>query len=124
MKVLAIDDSMIIRRIVARGAEVLGGTCVQARDGLEALALLEKDASDIALICLDWNMPNMDGLEFLTKVKADARFAQIPVLMVTTEGAQAAIMAAVKAGAAGYLTKPFTPEDLHTKMVACLGLAM
>jgi two-component system chemotaxis response regulator CheY len=114
---------MMIRRIIANAAEVMGATCANARDGRDALDQLEKDATDIALICLDWNMPNMNGLEFLQAIKADARFARIPVLMVTTEGQQQSILTAIRAGAAGYLTKPFTAEDLQAKMVACLGLA-
>ena len=122
MKILAVDDSMLVRRIVASASSVLGAECVGAADGLLALGELERDPSGFSLICLDWNMPNMNGLDFLTHIRADARFKEIPVLMLTTEGSQHSIVTAIKAGATSYMTKPFFEKDLQTRMLDCLGL--
>ncbi len=86
MKILSVDDSQTIRRIIRGAVEVLGHGFLEARDGFETLAVLEKEHPEIGLVLLDWNMPNMDGYALLTKMKADSRFHGIPVTMVTTEG--------------------------------------
>jgi two-component system chemotaxis response regulator CheY len=122
MKVLAVDDSMLIRRIVASAASVIGAECVPAEDGHIALGVLEADPQGFSLVCLDWNMPNMNGLEFLTRIRADERWKSVPVLMLTTEGSKDAIITAIKAGATAYMTKPFFEKDLTTKMLDCLGM--
>lgn len=122
MKILAVDDSMLVRRIVASAASVMGAECVGAADGLIALGHLERDASGFSLVCLDWNMPNMNGLDFLIRIRADERWKALPVLMLTTEGSRDAIITAVKAGATAYMTKPFFEKDLQAKMLDCLGL--
>jgi two-component system chemotaxis response regulator CheY len=67
-------------------------------------------------------MPNMNGLEFLTRIRADERWKTLPVLMLTTEGSKDAIITAIKAGATAYMTKPFFEKDLTTKMLDCLGM--
>ncbi len=122
MKLLVVDDSMVMRRILGSAAAVLGAECVEAGDGVQALARLEADPAGFNLVCLDWNMPVMGGLEFLGRLRADPRWKEIPVLMVTTEGSRESIIAALKAGATGYLTKPFNQQDLQSKMMDCLGL--
>ena len=122
MKILAVDDSILVRRIVASAASVIGAECVGAGDGVLALAELERDPSGFSLICLDWNMPNMNGLDFLKRIRADARFEKIPVLMLTTEGSQQSIVSAIKAGATSYMTKPFFEKDLQSRMLDCLGM--
>jgi two-component system chemotaxis response regulator CheY len=122
MKILAVDDSMLVRRLVASASSVLSAECIGAADGLLALAELERDPTGFSLICLDWNMPNMNGLDFLTHIRADARFKEIPVLMLTTEGSQHSIVTAIKAGATSYMTKPFFEKDLQARMLDCLGL--
>ena len=122
MKILAVDDSMLVRRIVASASSVLGAECIGAADGLLALAELEQDPTGFSLICLDWNMPNMNGLDFLTHIRADNRFKEVPVLMLTTEGSQHSIVTAIKAGATSYMTKPFFEKDLQARMLDCLGL--
>jgi two-component system chemotaxis response regulator CheY len=122
MKILAVDDSMLIRRIVASAASVLGAECVAAEDGKIGVDRLEADPSGFSLVCLDWNMPNMNGLDFLKHIRADGRWKDLPVLMLTTEGSKDAIITAIKAGATAYMTKPFFEKDLQTKMLDCLGL--
>jgi two-component system chemotaxis response regulator CheY len=122
MKILAVDDSMLIRRLVASAASVLGAECVLAEDGVIALGQLEADPSGFSLVCLDWNMPNMNGLDFLKHIRADDRWKELPVLMLTTEGSKDAIITAIKAGATAYMTKPFYEKDLPAKMLDCLGL--
>ena len=122
MKILAVDDSMLIRRIVASAASVLGAECVAAEDGKIGVDRLEADPSGFSLVCLDWNMPNMNGLDFLKHIRADDRWKDLPVLMLTTEGSRDAIIAAIKAGATAYMTKPFFEKDLTAKMLDCLGL--
>jgi two-component system, chemotaxis family, chemotaxis protein CheY len=71
-------------------------------------------------VLMDWNMPNMDGLTTLKHIKATEAFADIPVMMVTTEGERIKMVEAVRSGASQYLSKPFAEEDLITKMVECL----
>ena len=122
MKILAVDDSMLIRRLVASAASVLGAECVLAEDGVIGLSQLEADPSGFSLVCLDWNMPNMNGLDFLKHIRADDRWKELPVLMLTTEGSRDAIITAIKAGATAYKTKPFYEKDLQAKMLDCLGL--
>jgi two-component system chemotaxis response regulator CheY len=122
MKILAVDDSMLVRRIVASASSVIGAECVGAPDGLIALGHLEREPEGFSLVCLDWNMPNMNGLEFLQRIRADQRWQSLPVLMLTTEGSQKSIITAIKAGATAYMTKPFFEKDLQAKMVDCLGL--
>jgi two-component system chemotaxis response regulator CheY len=122
MKILAVDDSMLVRRIVASASSVIGAECVGAPDGLIALGALEADPEGFSLVCLDWNMPNMNGLDFLIRIRADERWKSLPVLMITTESSRDAIITAIKAGATAYMTKPFFEKDLQTKMLNCLGM--
>jgi two-component system chemotaxis response regulator CheY len=122
MKILAVDDSMLVRRIVASAASVIGAECVGAADGVIALGHLERDPGGFSLVCLDWNMPNMNGLELLTRIRAADSLKHIPVLMLTTEGSQQSIIAAIKAGATSYMTKPFFEKDLQARMLDCLGM--
>jgi len=120
-KILSVDDSATMRRIIGRAVSVLGFDFLEAENGLQALSLLEKEASTLDLIILDVNMPEMDGFETLTRIKADGRFKNIPVMMVTTESDRARIVQAIQAGAVNYLTKPFNQEDLASKIAQCMG---
>lgn len=121
MKVLSVDDSAIIRKIIRGSAETLGLDFLEAGDGQEALNLLDDEYKDVSLILLDWNMPVMDGFTTLQYLKADERFKSIPVMMVTTEAERTNIVRAIQAGAKHYLVKPFSPEDLMSTMLECLG---
>jgi len=124
MKILSVDDSRILRQIVKNAVEILGYDFLEAENGKKAFEILEKEGADISLILLDWNMPEMDGISFLKKIKSDERFKNIPVTMLTTEGEKTKMIEAVKAGAKNYLTKPFTQENLITKIQESLGMGM
>jgi len=117
MDVLIVDDSAAIRKIlqrVLRQAEVQVGEVLEAGDGAEALAALQGRKVD--LILSDINMPNMDGLELLGKLKSDDTLKTVPVIMVSTEGSQTKVLEAVELGAAGYVRKPFTPDQIKDKL--------
>jgi two-component system chemotaxis response regulator CheY len=117
MDVLIVDDSAAIRKIlqrVLRQTEMPIGNIHEAGDGVEALDMLSKNK--VGLVLSDINMPNMDGLEFLSKLKADAANKDVPVIMITTEGNQNKVMEAVNLGAAGYVRKPFTTEQIKEKL--------
>ena len=122
MKLLIVDDSLVMRRIVGSAAALLGAEYVEAGNGEQAFAKLQADPTGFDLICLDWNMPVMSGLEFLKALRANPRWIDTPVLMITTEGSRDSIIEALKTGATGYLTKPFNQQDLQSKMMDCLGL--
>lgn len=123
MKILSVDDSGIMRRIIRGCIETLGYDLVEATNGQEALELLATEYKDISLILLDINMPVKDGLTTLEELKVDDRYKDIPVMMITTESEKAIIIKAIQAGAKHYLTKPFSPQDLSTKLLECLGTA-
>jgi len=121
MKLLVVDDSSVIRKIIKATADVLQMETVEAQDGIEALEVLSKTHDEIDLVLLDWNMPEKSGYEVLVEIKKSPKYKNIPVMMVTTEGQKSNIVAAVKAGAANYLTKPFTGDELGSKIMECLG---
>ncbi len=120
MRVLVVDDSSIIRRVVEQILEVLGHEAIPAADGLDALETL-RSTDGIQLILLDWNMPEMSGIEFLRTIKADPELRDLPVIMLTTESERRKMIEAIEAGAKHYLTKPFQPETLATKILQCVG---
>ena len=117
LDILIVDDSAAIRKILQRvlmQAEVPLGKVLEAGDGREALAALAQDR--VGLVLSDINMPNMDGIEFLRQVKANAELKDVPVVMVTTEGSKAKVMEAVELGAVGYVRKPFTADQIKDKL--------
>ena len=120
MKALVVDDSKAIRSIISKHLKALGFEVVEAVSGVEALVQLKKmGGADIAL--LDWNMPEMDGFEFLRRVRGDEEFSELRIMMVTTESEMTQVAKALEAGANEYLMKPFTKEALIEKLVL-LGL--
>ncbi|MCL2514276.1 MAG: response regulator [Oscillospiraceae bacterium] len=123
MKLLVVDDSAVIRKVIKAAADVLQLETIEAEDGIEALEKVAAHHAGIDLILLDWNMPEMNGYDVLVEIKTNDKYKHIPVMMVTTEGQQSSIVAAVRAGADNYLVKPFTVEELETKIVECLGKA-
>lgn len=117
MNVLIVDDSAAIRKILRRVLQQAGlpaGEVYEAGDGVEALECLK--TSTVQLVLSDINMPNMDGLEFLKQMKAVPEWKALPVVMITTEGSQAKVIEAVELGAAGYVRKPFTAEQIKEKL--------
>lgn len=114
-KFLVVDDFSTMRRIVRNLLKELGYSNVdEAEDGAMALSKLKNESFDFVIS--DWNMPNMDGLEMLKQIRADAAIAKLPVLMVTAEAKKENIIAAAQAGASGYVVKPFTAATLDEKL--------
>ncbi len=119
--VLVVDDSAAIRKILQRVLRQTGmaiGTIHEAGDGAEALEILKIHRP--ALVLTDINMPKMDGLQFLAAMKAVADWREIPVVMITTEGGETKVGEAVKLGAAGYVRKPFTADQIKEKLAGIL----
>jgi two-component system, chemotaxis family, chemotaxis protein CheY len=119
-KAIVVDDSRTVRNMLGRILTQNGFTIAEAANGAEGLKAIEEHA-DVALICADWNMPEMDGLEFVTRLRADERLASVPILMITTETHIERIAQALDAGVNDYLMKPFTPQMLSEKLIY-LGL--
>ena len=121
LDVLIVDDSAAIRKILHRvliQAEIPLGKVYEAGDGLDALEKLKTET--VGLILSDINMPNMDGIELLGKLKEDANLKSVPIVMVTTEGRQAKDMQALELGAVGYVRKPFTAEQIKEKLTGII----
>ena len=120
MRALVIDDSRAMRTILTRTMENLGFEVEAVADGKLALEAVERGPlPDVCLI--DWNMPVMNGLEFIVEVRKNRAWRDITLMMVTTEAEQANIVRALAAGAHEYVIKPFTPEVIEDKL-AMLGL--
>ena len=119
--VLIVDDSAAIRKILQRvlaQANLGVGKVYEAADGREALDAVKQQP--VGLILSDINMPNMDGLEFLSKVRAEQIWQGIPIVMVSTEGTHAKVLEAVELGASGYVRKPFTADQIKEKLVGLI----
>jgi two-component system, chemotaxis family, chemotaxis protein CheY len=121
MKILTVDDSKTMRRIISDICTTLGYAVMEAEHGDAALNILQAHPGEIDLILMDWNMPGMNGLEVLQRIKATPEWKHIPVMMVTTEGEKSYIVRAVQAGAIHYVTKPFSQQKLATTMLEALG---
>lgn len=117
-KVLVIDDSKLIHKMFT--VLLPKSELVHAMDGREALQRLAEHP-DVQLIFLDINMPNMNGLEFLGQVKADAALSQIPVIIVSTEGKEQDTIRGLQAGAAAYVKKPFRNDTILDLVRRVLG---
>jgi len=111
--ILIVDDSPTIRRMVRASLTPMGVEFIEAASGLEAIERLA--LGPIQLMVLDLNMPDMHGLEVLGFVRANQKFQQVPVLVLTTRDDADTRTAAMQAGATSYLTKPFTPQALLTE---------
>jgi len=119
--ILTVDDSRSMRQILGGTVEALGFTVLEAEHGQAALDLLESRADEVEMILLDVNMPVMDGFATLQALKDDDRLKHIPVIMVTTEGERKRIIQAIRMGAANYVVKPFTSEELSTRILDALS---
>ncbi|MHB8766675.1 MAG: response regulator [Deferrisomatales bacterium] len=118
MKILTVDDSSTMRRIIKNTLNRLGfNDVVEAEHGVDALAKM----AGVGLVLTDWNMPEMDGLTYVKTLRANPAHAELPIIMVTTEAAKKEILEAIKAGVNDYVVKPFTPETLKDKIQKVLG---
>lgn len=115
MRALVIDDSRTVRAIIGKTLRELGMEVVEAANGRAGLEVLHASPG-AELVLVDWNMPEMNGLEFITAVRADRAFDAVRIMMVTTETEQEQVLRALRAGANEYLMKPFTPEVLVAKL--------
>ncbi|HMK48648.1 MAG TPA: chemotaxis response regulator CheY [Thermodesulfovibrionales bacterium] len=115
MKILIVDDFPTMRRIIRNLFKQLGFENIEeAEDGAHAFSKLK--GGGFEFLCSDWNMPNMDGLELLKKVRSDGEMQKMPVLMVTAESEKEKVIEAIKAGVNNYIVKPFTAEVLKDKL--------
>jgi len=121
MHAMVIDDSRAMRMILRRIVSKLNFEVSEAADGQEALDLLATMTQVPELALIDWNMPNMTGLEFVTKARSEPRLREMTLVMVTTESEQNQIVRALAAGAHEYVIKPFT-EGAMIEKLALLGL--
>jgi two-component system, chemotaxis family, chemotaxis protein CheY len=120
VRALVIDDSRAMRRIVGSILEDFGYETRPAGHGREALDVLEEGyLPDLA--CVDWNMPVMDGLQFVSAVRSNPAYRSVTLMMVTTESEHGQIVRALAAGAHEYMIKPFTADAMRDKL-ALLGL--
>lgn len=114
-KILLVDDSRTVRNFMRRVADDLGLEAVEAENG-EAALVAVRAHQDLDVVLLDWNMPVMDGLEFLKALRTEPRRKQPAVVMCTTENEMARIVEAMAAGANEYIMKPFTQDIVREKL--------
>jgi len=115
MKILVVDDFSTMRRIVKNLLKQLGFENIdEAEDGAQAYSKLKEGG--YGFVVTDWNMPNMDGLDLLKKVRSDPEIKDTPMLMVTAEAEKEKVITAIQAGVNNYIVKPFTGEVLKEKM--------
>lgn len=121
--VLIVDDSETIRRMVKKTMQMAGlnfGEVYEAANGIEALAQLNDH--EVAVLLVDINMPTMNGIQLLTRMKQNQRLKDIPIVVVSTEGSQQRIEELENIGAYGYVRKPFHPEQLRDVLKPLLGV--
>jgi two-component system chemotaxis response regulator CheY len=114
--VLVVDDSRIMRNIVKNTFSLMKIPCqfVEAANGQEALLQIQNQKID--LILLDWNMPQLSGIDFLKQIRAQPAYAKLPVIMVTSEAAKYNVIEALKAGATDYIIKPVNEKNFRDKL--------
>jgi two-component system chemotaxis response regulator CheY len=123
VRTLIVDDSSVMRKIVARALQQAGLEMVvfEAGNGSEGVDLLKTQQVD--LILSDINMPLMDGLEFLRQLRAQNLAPDVPVVMITTESSEEHVKEAILVGAQGYIRKPFTPEQVKERVLPLIHAA-
>ncbi len=122
VNILVVDDSLPMRSVIIKNIKASGygnANFFQAENGKVALSLLENEWIDIVLT--DYNMPDMNGLELICRIKSDEELSRLPVIVITTEGSQEKIEEFLNKGAADYIKKPFSPEDIREKLIKILG---
>ncbi len=120
-KAMVIDDSRTMRMILSDTLAELGYQVAQASNGKEALSTLEREGDAFSLFLVDWNMPEMNGLDFVKCLRANPRYSAVPLMMVTTETEMSQMTTALEAGVNEYVMKPFTKEIITDKL-RLLGL--
>jgi two-component system, chemotaxis family, chemotaxis protein CheY len=119
MKILIVDDSITIRRIISTALKSVGySETVEAANGKDALAKLTN--GNVDFIITDWNMPEMNGLDFIKEVRSNPVYSSLPILMVTTRGTEHDVIEALQAKVNSYIVKPFTPQELKEKIEGIL----
>ena len=122
MRALIVDDSAVMRRVVERALRETGlgvDAVVEAANGLEALQYLRtarENGESLGLILSDINMPVMDGLMFLEHLQQERLAPDVPVVIITTEGSEQQVLRAIAAGARGYICKPFTADQVRSRV--------
>ena len=120
MRALVIDDSKAARMAVSRILQDVGITCEEAENGAQALEKIRNEGPfDMAMV--DWNMPVMNGYDFVKEIRHDSKLADLKLIMVTTENELSQVVKALSAGANEYIMKPFTDEMILEKL-EILGL--
>jgi two-component system chemotaxis response regulator CheY len=122
-KILIVDDSATMRKIISRvlrQAEINCTAILEAGNGVEGLQRLISDP-DIELILSDINMPEMNGIDFVKNVRKLHAKEKLPCVMISTEGGEAVMQSAIEGGANGYVTKPFTPESIRKALEGFIG---
>jgi two-component system chemotaxis response regulator CheY len=115
MLALVVDDSRTVRIIIGNILREMGLEVIEAEHGLAALEQMRQNP-DVELILVDWNMPEMDGYEFIQSVRSQPIYENVRILMVTTETDREQVSRALRAGANEYMMKPFTKEVLVAKL--------
>ena len=115
MHALVIDDSRALRRILGEMLRQVGFQVTEAGNGREGLAAV-RSSTPLDVVLVDWNMPEMNGLEFVRAVRADDQYARLPLMMVTTETETEQMVTALAAGANEYVMKPFSRECIVDKL--------
>jgi len=119
-KVLVVDDSALIHQMYKMVLMRYRCQIINALNGQEGLDKLEKNP-DVSMMLVDINMPLMNGLEFIQKVKALGKYDNIPIVIVSTEGKEEDTQRGIALGASGYVKKPFQPSDLHNLIAKIFG---
>jgi len=118
--IMTADDSASVRQMVSFTLKQAGYEVVEAVDGQEALDKL-KDTSSVNMLVTDLNMPNMDGIELIKKVRGESKYRFMPIIMLTTESQASKKQDGKAAGATGWIVKPFKPEQLLAVIKKVLG---
>ena len=123
IRILVVDDSIIMRNIVRNTFSAMKRPfdCLEAENGKQALRLLE--TNDVSIVFLDWNMPGMDGIEFLKIIRAMPQYKDLPVIMVTSERGKFSVIEALQCGATDYIVKPVQEKIFREKVTELLVLA-
>lgn len=116
MRALVVDDSTTMRAILRIALKKRSFEVIEAKNGVDALAVLGKTQERVDLMMVDWNMPEMNGFDLLQHVRRDQRYNATRIMMVTTETAIDDMSAALDAGADEYIMKPFTPDVVTSKL--------